>query len=180
MSISWVLLLSLLLSVAYVAYAETHYHEFKVQELAARRLCRNHRVVTVNGQFPGPTLEVQNGDSLVVKVTNAAPYNVTIHWHGANGGIERLSVSYDKRYSLAQPRTFPMRSRLTGNLVIFLDVLPKVLRNLRFVADNPGVWFMHCHIDTHLAWGFAMGFIVQNGVGESQTLLPPPSDLPQC
>jgi laccase len=36
--------------------------------------------ITVNGQFPGPTLEVNNGDTLVVKVTNKARYNVTIHW----------------------------------------------------------------------------------------------------
>ncbi|MFS7964706.1 putative laccase [Helianthus anomalus] len=51
---------------------------------------------------------------------------------------------------------------------------------IRFIADNPGVWFMHCHIDAHLAWGFGMAFIVENGVGEAETLLPPPSDLPQC
>ena len=27
---------------------------------------------------------------------------------------------------------------------------------IRFVADNPGVWFFHCHIDWHLAQGLAM------------------------
>ncbi|CAE6488885.1 unnamed protein product [Rhizoctonia solani] len=32
---------------------------------------------------------------------------------------------------------------------------------LRFVADNPGVWFMHCHIDWHLAEGFAAVVVVQ-------------------
>ncbi|CAE6481046.1 unnamed protein product [Rhizoctonia solani] len=26
---------------------------------------------------------------------------------------------------------------------------------LRVKADNPGVWFLHCHIDWHLAHGFA-------------------------
>ncbi|KAI3749841.1 hypothetical protein L2E82_20458 [Cichorium intybus] len=76
------LLLSLLLSLALTTFAETHNYEFKVQEQAATRLCKNHRIVTVNGQFPGPTIDVQNGDSLVIKVTNAAKYNVTIHWHG--------------------------------------------------------------------------------------------------
>ncbi|KAK9446641.1 Cupredoxin [Limtongia smithiae] len=30
---------------------------------------------------------------------------------------------------------------------------------LRFVADNPGVWIFHCHIDWHLASGLAMIFI---------------------
>lgn len=45
------------------------------------RLCKTHNIITVNGMFPGPTLEVNNGDTLVVKVKNQAKYNVTIHWY---------------------------------------------------------------------------------------------------
>ncbi|CAF1135389.1 unnamed protein product [Didymodactylos carnosus] len=30
---------------------------------------------------------------------------------------------------------------------------------LRFVADNPGVWMFHCHIDWHLGAGLALQFI---------------------
>jgi iron transport multicopper oxidase len=30
---------------------------------------------------------------------------------------------------------------------------------VRFVADNPGVWFFHCHIDWHLMQGLAMAFV---------------------
>ncbi|MED6168941.1 hypothetical protein PIB30_016424 [Stylosanthes scabra] len=51
---------------------------------------------------------------------------------------------------------------------------------IRFVADNPGVWYMHCHIDIHQSWGLGMVFIVYNGKGESESLPPPPADLPQC
>ncbi|XP_051143331.1 laccase-12-like [Andrographis paniculata] len=69
---------------ATVAAANTriHYHEFVVQATAVKRLCRTWSAITVNGMLPGPTLEVNNGDSLVVKVVNRARYNVTIHWHG--------------------------------------------------------------------------------------------------
>lgn len=45
------------------------------------RLCKSHKIITVNGQFPGPTLDVHNGDAITVKVTNKARYNVTIHWY---------------------------------------------------------------------------------------------------
>nr|GMD19121.1 laccase-12-like [Ipomoea batatas] len=39
-----------------------------------------HNTITVNGQFPGPTtLEVNNGDTLEIKIINKAQYNVTIH-----------------------------------------------------------------------------------------------------
>ncbi|MQL91525.1 hypothetical protein Taro_024138 [Colocasia esculenta] len=62
--------------------AETHYHDFVVQETPVKRLCKTHRIITVNGMFPGPTLEVRNGDTLVVNVVNRARYDVTIHWHG--------------------------------------------------------------------------------------------------
>ncbi|XP_057955974.1 laccase-12-like [Malania oleifera] len=51
---------------------------------------------------------------------------------------------------------------------------------IRFVADNPGVWLMHCHLDVHLTWGLAMNFVVENGVGELQSIEPPPADLPPC
>ncbi|KZV27630.1 laccase-17-like [Dorcoceras hygrometricum] len=51
---------------------------------------------------------------------------------------------------------------------------------IRFLADNPGVWFMHCHFDVHTSWGLRMAWIVLDGPLASQKLPPPPSDLPQC
>ncbi|KAM0953515.1 putative laccase [Dioscorea sansibarensis] len=51
---------------------------------------------------------------------------------------------------------------------------------IRFRADNPGVWFMHCHLDVHISWGLKMVWIVLDGDLPSQKLLPPPSDLPKC
>ncbi|KAI4328936.1 hypothetical protein L6164_021249 [Bauhinia variegata] len=51
---------------------------------------------------------------------------------------------------------------------------------IRFVADNPGVWHMHCHLEIHLSWGLGMVFIVKNGKGELKSLPAPPPDLPQC
>ncbi|CAA0820616.1 Laccase-3 [Striga hermonthica] len=76
-------LLSILLSFAHpLAHAETHYHDFTVEQTSITRLCSTRNIITVNGHFPGPTIAVRNGDSLVIKVTNRAPYNVTLHWHG--------------------------------------------------------------------------------------------------
>ncbi|XP_020206920.1 laccase-2 [Cajanus cajan] len=50
----------------------------------------------------------------------------------------------------------------------------------RFFADNPGVWFMHCHLDLHTSWGLRMAWLVLDGPGPNQKLQPPPSDLPKC
>jgi laccase len=51
---------------------------------------------------------------------------------------------------------------------------------IRFRADNPGVWFMHCHLEVHTTWGLKMAFVVENGDGPNQSILPPPRDLPKC
>lgn len=51
---------------------------------------------------------------------------------------------------------------------------------IRFTANNPGVWIMHCHLDVHLTWGLATAFEVENGPTPSSTLPPPPPDYPRC
>ncbi|GER28591.1 laccase [Striga asiatica] len=51
---------------------------------------------------------------------------------------------------------------------------------IRFVADNPGVWFMHCHLEVHTSWGLKMAWVVEDGSRRNQKLPPPPADLPKC
>ncbi|KAL5709317.1 laccase [Ranunculus cassubicifolius] len=51
---------------------------------------------------------------------------------------------------------------------------------IRFRAINPGMWFVHCHRETHLPWGLAMAFIIENGPTPATSLPPPPADYPSC
>nr|XP_016478087.1 PREDICTED: laccase-17-like [Nicotiana tabacum] len=51
---------------------------------------------------------------------------------------------------------------------------------IRFLADNPGVWFMHCHLEIHTSWGLKMAWLVLDGKLPNQKLPPPPKDLPKC
>ena len=37
-------------------------------------------MLTVNEQFPGPTIHVRKGDTAFVNVHNDGKYGVTIHW----------------------------------------------------------------------------------------------------
>ncbi|KAG8473744.1 hypothetical protein CXB51_035954 [Gossypium anomalum] len=50
---------------------------------------------------------------------------------------------------------------------------------IHFLADNPGVWFMHYHLEVHTSWGLKMAWIVLDGELPNQKLLPPPADLPK-
>ncbi|CAN6442827.1 unnamed protein product [Victoria cruziana] len=51
---------------------------------------------------------------------------------------------------------------------------------IRFRANNPGVWFMHCHFEVHTSWGLTMAFLVENGNRPEDSVVPPPKDLPPC
>jgi FtsP/CotA-like multicopper oxidase with cupredoxin domain len=39
-------------------------------------------LLVFNGQFPGPLIEANRGDRLLVNVTNTLPNATTVHWHG--------------------------------------------------------------------------------------------------
>ncbi|KAL2927327.1 Laccase-17 [Bienertia sinuspersici] len=51
---------------------------------------------------------------------------------------------------------------------------------IRFKADNPGVWFMHCHFEVHISWGLRMAWLVLDGKLPNQKVPRPPADLPKC
>ena len=44
------------------------------------RLCSSKPIVTVNNNFPGPTIYAREDDTVLIKVVNHVPYNVSIHW----------------------------------------------------------------------------------------------------
>lgn len=42
----------------------------------------------------------------------------------------------------------------------------------RFITDNPGVWFLHCHINWHLQSGLAATIIEAAEVARRETDIP--------
>ncbi|XP_044727982.1 laccase-8-like [Chrysoperla carnea] len=48
---------------------------------------------------------------------------------------------------------------------------------LRFVADNPGYWFFHCHLSIHAAKGMAVVIKVGEDIVDIPTA---PQDIPRC
>ncbi|KAL1817205.1 hypothetical protein DCAR_0521628 [Daucus carota subsp. sativus] len=66
----------------FVSEARVRHATFVVQETSYTRLCSTKKILTVNGDFPGPTLYAETGDTLIVDVQNKGNLNITIHWHG--------------------------------------------------------------------------------------------------
>ncbi len=92
-----------------------------------------------NGQSPGPTIEVVEGDRVRVFVTNKLPEHTSIHWHG-----QRLPNGMDGVTGLTQPG-IPV-----GKTFVY-----------EFVAKRPGTFMYHPHADemVQMAMGM-MGFWV--------------------
>ncbi|KAH0722942.1 hypothetical protein KY289_005986 [Solanum tuberosum] len=104
-----------------------------------------------------------------------SPENHPIHLHGFNffpvgKGIGNFNPKTDpNNFNLVDPVERNTIGVPSGGWVA-----------IRFRADNPGVWFMHCHLEIHTTWGLKMAFLVDNGKGPNESLLPPPKDLPKC
>ncbi|CAL9039011.1 unnamed protein product [Musa banksii] len=98
-----------------------------------------------------------------------------LHLHGFNffvvgTGFRNYDPSKDpRRFNLADPIERNTVGVPVGGWVA-----------IRFLADNPGVWFMHCHLEVHTSWGLRMAWVVNDGWLPNQKLVPPPSDLPRC
>ncbi|XP_022151553.1 laccase-4-like [Momordica charantia] len=104
-----------------------------------------------------------------------APENHPVHLHGFNFFVVGKGIgNYDPKND---PKSFNLVDPVERNTV---GVPSGGWTAIRFRADNPGVWFMHCHLEVHTTWGLKMAFLVENGKGPNQSILPPPKDLPKC
>jgi manganese oxidase len=92
-----------------------------------------------NGQSPGPTIEVVEGDRVRIFVTNRLVEDTSIHWHG-----QRLPNGMDGVSGLNQPAIKP------GQTYVY-----------EFAAQRAGTFMYHPHADetTQMAMGM-MGFWV--------------------
>lgn len=104
-----------------------------------------------------------------------APESHPIHLHGFNFfAIGRGVGNFDP---VNDPKKFNLVDPVERNT---LSVPTSGWAAIRFIANNPGVWFLHCHLEVHTSWGLKMAFLVDNGKNPNETLIQPPSDLPMC
>ncbi|GLJ26189.1 hypothetical protein SUGI_0502490 [Cryptomeria japonica] len=98
-----------------------------------------------------------------------------IHLHGNDFYV--VGTGFGNYNAKTDPQKFNLVDPLMRNTI---NVPVNGWAAIRFVADNPGTWLMHCHLDVHIGWGLAMVFVVQNGADYVSTLEQPPLDLPKC
>ncbi|KAK9126219.1 hypothetical protein Scep_015065 [Stephania cephalantha] len=104
-----------------------------------------------------------------------APDSHPLHLHGFNFFVVGRGLgNFDP---IKDPKKFNLVDPVERNTI---GVPSGGWAAIRFRADNPGVWFMHCHLEVHTTWGLKMAFLVENGERENECILPPPNDLPVC
>ncbi|MBL8276040.1 MAG: copper oxidase [Pelomonas sp.] len=87
-----------------------------------------------NGQSPGPTIEVVEGDRVRIYVTNRLPEATSMHWHG-----QRLPNGMDGVSGLTQPPIPP------GKTWVY-----------EFMARRPGTFMYHPHADEMVQMAMGM------------------------
>lgn len=101
----------------------------------------NKTMLVVNGAYPGPTIEANQGDRLVVNVQNNLPNATSIHWHGL---FQNGTNWYDGTSGITECGIPPGQS-LTYNFTF---------------GDFSGTTWWHAHFSTQYTDGLTGALIV--------------------
>ncbi|KAL6929641.1 hypothetical protein ACO0SA_001045 [Hanseniaspora valbyensis] len=103
---------------------------------------------------------LKKNDVVEIVLNNDDDNKHNFHLHGHNFQIikkgEADAGHYDSEISFLSDSSSENKYPMIRDTV-FVESQSYIV--LRFKADNPGVWFFHCHIDFHLEQGLAAVFI---------------------
>ncbi|XP_059068772.1 L-ascorbate oxidase-like [Cryptomeria japonica] len=126
--------------------AKVHFHKWKVIYQTWAPDCVEVNIISINGQYPGPTIRATEGDTIAVEIENLMPTeNVVIHWHG----IRQIGTPWsDGTASISQCAIY------SGETYVY-----------KFVVDRPGTYFCHGHYGLQRSAGFH-GSLIADAVGK--------------
>lgn len=106
-----------------------------------------------NGQVPGPTLRIREGDRLRINMTNRLPESTTVHWHG-----------------LILPNAMDGPAEITQD-----PIAPGATFTYEFTAAQHGTYFYHTHdhVDRQQSLGL-YGALIIDPASEADEI---PADL---
>lgn len=108
----------------------------------------SRHVVLMNGQYPGPLLELCQGDNVEFLVKNKTPFNETIHFHG----IEQLHTPWSdgvpgvSQYPIAPGKEFLYKWR----------------------ATEYGTYWYHAHVKSHVSDGLYGPILIHPSAGQTK------------
>ncbi|XP_075653322.1 L-ascorbate oxidase-like [Castanea sativa] len=109
-----------------IAEARIRHYKWEVKYEYKSPDCYKKLVITINGKSPGPTILAQEGDTVIVEVTNKLLLeNLAIHWHG----IRQIGT--------------PWNDGTEG--VTQCPVVPGDTFKYQFKVDRAGTYLYHAH-----------------------------------
>ncbi|GLT43992.1 hypothetical protein SLA2020_179110 [Shorea laevis] len=129
------------------ADAKIHLHKWLLNYEYKSPDCVEKLVITINGQSPGPTIRAQQGDTIIVEVTNNLfTEGVSIHWHGIR---QRGTPWFDGTVGLTQ-----------------CPILLGSTFKYEFVLDRAGTYLYHSHYGMQRGAGLYGSILVSLPDGE--------------
>ncbi len=94
-----------------------------------------------NGQSPGPTIEVVEGDRVRVFVTNRLPEHTSVHWHGQRlpNGMDGVSGLTQKPIEPGQTFVYEFTARRAGTFMYH----PHADEMTQMAMGMMGLWITH-------------------------------------
>ncbi|KAK0215678.1 Fet3 protein [Armillaria fumosa] len=100
---------------------------------------------------------IEYGDIVDVTIKNGDAGKHPFHLHGHKPMIIGRSADYTSDDPLLNPPIVEGQANPMRRDTVHVPSMASV--TLRVVADNPGTWFLHCHIEWHLQVGLAIVLI---------------------
>ena len=107
-----------------------------------------------SSEYPFPSIEIESNQTIDLIINNIDYTSHPFHLHGHHVWILKQGNANDGYLNQSIPLNVTnalYRDTFTVNPFSFIIV--------RFKADNPGIWMMHCHNDWHLQLGMATVFL---------------------
>ncbi|PSR88097.1 L-ascorbate oxidase [Actinidia chinensis var. chinensis] len=116
----------LFLSLAFAEGGRIRHYKWEVKYEYKSPDCYKKLVIAINSRTPGPTIEAEQYDTVVVELKNGLlTENVAIHWHG----IQQIGTPwFDGTEGVTQCPILP------GDTFVY-----------KFVVDRPGTYLYHAH-----------------------------------
>lgn len=124
-------------------YPTTRRYNFNLEYTTGSPDGFTRRMTTINGQFPGPLIEANQGDTLEITVRNSLDIPQSIHWHGMrqNGSNSEDGVPGISQCPIPPGRSYTYRFKLESEM---------------------GTFWYHSHYGNTLADGVIGGLIVHS------------------
>lgn len=118
--------------------------DLTIDELPVNFTGARRTAVAINGQVPGPTLRLREGDTVTIRVTNRLRETTALHWHG-------LIVPADM-------------DGVPG--VSFAGIAPGATFTYRFKVNQSGTYWYHAHARFQEQIGLYGSIIIDPRSGE--------------